>query len=565
MIKNSSFYKVIIRIFLFNIFFFCHLATASQEALDPPEVFHGERLFLETRFAEVFYQFIKQGGDYNNPLDEGDPKLDKTYRFFGLPPYQIPFATSPFKGSSFSCRTCHMVDEHLNQKELGMRAYSDFASRSPLSERVDNKTVTVRNSPQLISSFVNKDHLLLHADGEFSTMQELVVGTLTQRNFGWLPNEKDIASEHICNVIKNDNGKGVIAQDFGSISYTEMLSGISVSGEELPEEYLINKNYRINVNKSSCNQILQAVASLLDVYVSDLQFSQDDLALSPYDTFLTLNKLPVSPQDDESDLEYSTRLISLISALEKNNTLKFVTKNENTENGQFRFHDQPYQFTEKELQGLKVFFNQNNSSSISNGNCIACHAAPHFTDFKFHNIGVTQIEYEAIHGINSFNKLPVPNLEARNKNANTYLPATNLHPTREGVFRKVANQANLQYTDLGAWNILFNDDFPNPQNSLFSIFCPLNDKCTNKDIALQRALATFKTPTLRNLGHSAPYMHNGQISDLHAVMGFYLNASKNSLNGQMRNADSELQQMEIEATDIDNLVHFLISLYEDYH
>ncbi|MFK8027339.1 MAG: hypothetical protein AB8C40_04690 [Gammaproteobacteria bacterium] len=557
--------KAIIRIFLFNSLIFSHILSASEEEFEPAEVFHGERLFLETRFAEYFYQYIHQGGDYNQPLEQGDAKLDKTYRFFGLPPYQIPFATSPFKGSSFSCRTCHMVDEHLNQKELGMRAYSDFASRSPLSARNDKQTVTVRNSPQLISSFVDKDYLLFHADGEFSSLQELIIGTLTQRNFGWLPNERALASEHICNVIKNDNGNGDIAQEFGSISYTEMLSGKYSSGEELPTEYLIDSNYQINVNKSSCNEILQAIASLLEVYISDLQFSQDELALSPYDTFLTLNQLPVSPQDNESDLEYSARLLSLINSLEKNNTLKFVTKNENTENGQFRFHDQAYKFSNKELEGLKVFFNQDNHSSISTGNCIACHAAPHFTDFKFHNIGVSQVEYEAIHGINSFNKLPVPNNAARNKNANTYLPATNIHPDRKGVFRKVAQQSNSQHTDLGAWNILFNDDFPNPQESLLNIFCPADNKCSSKDIALQRSLATFKTPTLRNLGHTAPYMHNGQISDLHAVMGFYLNASKNSLNGQMRNPDSELQQMEIKATDIDNLVHFLFSLYEDYH
>ena len=541
------------------------IVTANQEALEPAEIFHGERLFLETRFSQHFYQFIKRGGHYNKPIDEGDPVLNKTYRFFGLPPYQIPFATSPFKGGSFSCRTCHMVDEHLGQKELGMRAYSDFASRSPLSKRNDKQTVTVRNSPILVASSIKKQDHLFHSDGEFSSLQELIIATLTQRNLGWLPHEESLASEHICNVIKNDDGSGKLANDFGNISYKEVLSGKSSTGDELPIEYLIDEKYRINILKSSCNEILQSIANLLEEYIDDLQFSKDSLALSPYDTFLTINKLPIIPSKNESDQEYSSRLLTLINSLEKNNALKFVENNLNTENGQFRFHDQPYKFSGSELKGLKVFFNQTSDSKISTGNCLACHPAPHFTDFKFHNIGVTQIEYEAIHGLNAFNKLPIPSLAARTKNAEIYLPATTTHPNRQGVFRKAANQFDSIHTDLGAWNILFNEDFPSPQDKLLKLFCDDVNQCKNKDIALQRSLAAFKTPTLRDLGHSAPYMHNGQISDLHAAIGFYLNTSNNSRNGQIRNSDKELKNIDIEPSDIDALVHFLISLYEDYH
>ena len=171
-------------------------ASAEQHPL-PGEIFHGARLFQETRFAQYFHDFVARGGGINETLAQGDPRLEKTFRFFGLPPYQIPFATSPFKGTSYSCRTCHMVDEHADQKELGMRAFADFASRSPLAQRDDGQLVTVRNSPVLVGSLSKRDNLVLHHDGEFSSARDLIVSTLTGRNLGWLPDEQEVAIRHV--------------------------------------------------------------------------------------------------------------------------------------------------------------------------------------------------------------------------------------------------------------------------------------------------------------------------------------------------------------------------------
>lgn len=60
-------------------------------------------------------------------------------------------------------------------------------------------------------------------------------------------------------------------------------------------------------------------------------------------------------------------------------------------------------------------------------------------------------------------------------------------------------------------------------------------------------------------------MHNGQISDLHAVISFYLSTSFNNRSGKIRNPDPELAKININPKDIEPLVRFLISLYEDYH
>lgn len=540
-------------------------ASANQEENFAAEAMHGERLFLETRFAQRFYKFLQKGGKVNEGIDVGDPVLNKTVRFFGLPPYQIPFTAGPFKGESFNCRSCHLVDEHVTQKELGMRTYVDFASRSPVPHREDDLLVTARNSPTLVGIAAPREHFVLHVDGEFASLQQVIIATLTGRNLGWLPGEYEIALEHICRVLREDDGRGKLAREFDGHSYAELFSGRTKTQQAISKGYLIAENKRIDVHKSSCEQVVQLAATLINQYIRDLSFSQDETVLSPYDIFLQVNSLPAGPETDESAQQYSQRVLQLIEAMEEKSTLKFVDRNPNTDDGGFRFHDQAFVFGKQQLAGMKIFFNQDADSKQGAGNCIACHPAPQFTDFGLHNIGVTQVEYEAIHGIGTFNKLPIPNVVQREMQAEQLLPATHRHSTRQGLFRRPAAEHNPQFTDLGVWNIFLNDDYPLPQKALKKLICSHPELCATEDQALERSIARFKTPTLRDLGHSAPYMHNGQISDLHAVLGFYLAASNSSRNKLLRNADEELNGVRITAVDIQPLVSFLISLYEDYH
>ena len=48
---------------------------------------------------------------------------------------------------------------------------------------------------------------------------------------------------------------------------------------------------------------------------------------------------------------------------------------------------------------------------------------------------------------------------------------------------------------------------------------------------LDLAIARFKTPGLRDLGHSNPYMHNGQFDTLENAVGFYLGSSTRGTGG----------------------------------
>ena len=565
----TFFYRSLFQVLAILSIVCCNISSkesSSIEETDPPEILNGERLFLETRFAQLFYEYLKNGGDTNKPMAEGDPALNKTVRFFGLPPYQIPFAKSPFAGQTINCRTCHMVDEHLEQSELGMRAYSDFASRSPVPAREDKQTTVVRNSPNLVHATIARDNFILHVDGEFASLKQLIIDTLSGRNFGWLPGEKQIAINHVCRIIKEDNGKNELADEFGGLSYTEMFAGTTKDGKQINQEFLVPEEYRVNVNKASCDEIYDGVINLIAAYTEDLTFAGDEEALSPYDVFLKINKLPTHANENETDLAYTKRLLAEIRSLKKDNKLKFLDKNPSTKDGKFKFHDQVYKFTEEELLGLEIFFNQDPQDDIGTGNCIACHPAPHFTDFGLHNIGITQIEYDNIHGFGKFAALNIPTLSQRKKNANLFLPANENNPKRKGIFRRPASEEHPAYTDLGAWNIFQNSDYPLPQESIYNLICRSEgkDECKSAEHALARSLGRFKTPSIRDMGHSAPFMHNGQISDLHALIGFYIAAAQSSKQGLIRNGAEELSDIDFQGKDIQPMFLFLVSLYEDY-
>jgi hypothetical protein len=62
----------------------------------------GERLFLETRFAQFF--FANSEGDVNASPPQGDPVVDQV-QTIGQP---LP---GPFRGQSMNCRQCHLVDD----------------------------------------------------------------------------------------------------------------------------------------------------------------------------------------------------------------------------------------------------------------------------------------------------------------------------------------------------------------------------------------------------------------------------------------------------------------------
>jgi hypothetical protein len=623
----------------------------------------GERLFLETRFSQYF--FTNSGGDPNREIP-GDPVMSKLTTTSG-------FAAGPFAGQAMNCRQCHLVDEkwygEFGDHTLGNRTYADFARRSPIPLRGDGRTNTTRNAQPLVDALLpHNGPLFLHHDGQFASVRDLIIGTLTGRNYGWKPEEYETAVHHIASVIRNDDGMGDLAvwarggrfaiQQPGYTAYSNVFSGFTdyignfIFDPRVITGNLISPEHRLDMRdfNSTDEQIVNAVADLIEAYLRNLTFAQATNGVdffgvgtpifngSPFDVFLIKNHLPQLPQTNETALEYSDRLLNLVNGL---TSPEFVT---DPADGHFETHTQTFRFGPKEMRGLKIFLTRkasarNTTSQI--GNCSACHSLPAFTDFIFHNTGATEQEYDVIHGAGAFKALYVPDLATRQSNYDAYLPPTPQHPYATGIFESPPSRGNRNATDLGLWNVFANPDFPAPQAGLaqimpqllglsvpqigsakmqdghftfagsngvpgavyhvvssaspdlpvanwatvatntfdqlgqFEISIPvlpetsgafflISMKMPPADETLRRTIALFKTPTLRDLAHSGPYLHTGRMNSIEGVLRFYQKFATKARRGQMRNADPELTKIFLSDADIGPLAAFIRSLNEDY-
>lgn len=120
----------------------------------------------------------------------------------------------------------------------------------------------------------------------------------------------------------------------------------------------------------------------------------------------------------------------------------------------------------QEKQGLRVF--------LGKAGCVACHDGPTFTDWQFHNVGVAQ------NG---------PNLPAEDTGR--------------------AGGIETAKTDEFGCASAFSDH-------------PDKSQCEAAGLAHERAMTgAFKTPGLRDLSKTAPYMHTGTFKTLEEVIDLY--------------------------------------------
>ena len=104
---------------IFFSFLFSGCGSGSNSSSAPPSVAAtgtpraqadvGERLFVETRFAQFFKAHLASGGNVKDPLPAGDPVVAKVL----LPGGNPLGVASPFAGMSMNCRSCHFVDEFV--------------------------------------------------------------------------------------------------------------------------------------------------------------------------------------------------------------------------------------------------------------------------------------------------------------------------------------------------------------------------------------------------------------------------------------------------------------------
>ncbi|HEY2121417.1 MAG TPA: hypothetical protein VGH37_19680, partial [Candidatus Acidoferrum sp.] len=357
-----------------------------------------------------------------------------------------------------------------------------------------------------------------------------------------------------------DNAQNSPAATFGcGLTYAKIFLGTDPS---IPSDCKIAPQFRIDVATASDQAIVDKVAMVVAAYAEGLLFKQDELGryiASPYDVFLRANHLPAAPLAGETEAQHAQRLLGLLENL---GSPVFIDGS----SASFKYHPQPFVFGALELQGLKIFLRAAQGAvdgSQHSGNCASCHLPPNFTDFRFHNNGSTQEEYDAANGAGTFMGLQIPTQAERIQNPALYMPASANHPNASERFRHPAVAGNLAYADLGLWNVYLNPDIPNPQANLTTIVCAIASNCA-VDQGLAITIAQFKTPTLRDLEDSAPYFHNGSEAKFDDVVNFYINTSQLARQGKLRNTAAEFAGMSLSSDDLDALVAFLKALTEDY-
>jgi len=526
-------------------------AAPTESDATPAADSIGEALFLDTRFGQYFAANML---GVNSPLTTGDPVVDQVQTLNGTLP-------GPFAGQAINCRSCHFVTEFQGVTNGGNRTYADFTTHSPMPRMQPNGfDHTPRNSMQMVDSFTSRSGpVFLHFDGEFASGEDLVIGTMTGRNFGWLPTQYNQAIAHIAQIIREDDGSSQLAADrLDGLSYAVIFKG---TDPRITSDILLPAAQRIDVSTATDAQVVQEVAICITQYMKDLLFQRDSFGRyigSPYDNFLRVNHLSQQPLTGETKAAYNLRLYNEVVAL-KNPV--YITASD----GSFKYHSQPYQFGALELQGLKVFLASAAVGSVNAhaGNCASCHQAPDFSDFVFHNNGVSQEEYDAAHGSGAFQNLFIPTNTQRLANFNAYMAASANHPNATEAFRHPADPSNPLYADLGLWNVYLNPDMPNPQTNLASFVCASGKDCS-ADQGLASTIAQFKTPVLRDLVDSAPYFHNGSAPTFNEVVNHYIQMSQLAHSSAMRNAPPEFANMSLSQDDLAAVVAFLQALAEDY-
>jgi cytochrome c peroxidase len=268
---------------------------------------------------------------------------------------------------------------------------------------------------------------------------------------------------------------------------------------------LFKRAFAVNLETTSRDETVNLIARSVAAFCRTLTTQKD----SAYDSFMAANGLDRKPAPNESGIAYGTRLLAEIDARDAQRSLRFSPG-----------------FAKGELSGMRVFF--------KTGNCIACHAPPQFTDHSFRNIGISQREYDLFNGEGSFARLTIPDSKTARR------------PSAQ--FREIPAKGKPALVDLGFWN------FVDLRTST------LRKPGETDDQLLQRMIATFKTPTLRNLAYTYPYFHDGSLSSLEDVLHEMMKLSRMAREGRVREGDPELAKISLKTEDISSLVAFLNSL-----
>lgn len=169
-------------------------------------------------------------------------------------------------------------------------------------------------------------------------------------------------------------------------------------------------------------------------------------------------------------------------------------------------------FSQDEFEGLNLF--------LGKGNCDLCHSGPNFSDSQFHNIGLpwnSRIDEK---------KLPTARAQG--------LQGIKNHP----FGCKTPHVAKARAA-----------------NGLFDL-----EQCAEVEYLKMDGLESmnaFKTPTLRNLKLTAPYMHDGRFESLEDVINHYSSLPDKPAIGHR---EESLKELNLTKKEKNQLIKFLFSL-----
>ena len=169
-------------------------------------------------------------------------------------------------------------------------------------------------------------------------------------------------------------------------------------------------------------------------------------------------------------------------------------------------------FSQDEFEGLNLF--------MGKGNCDLCHSGPTFTNSQFHNIGLpwnSDIDYK---------KLPAGRAQG--------VLAIKDHPFGCKTPHVVKARADNRLSNL--------------------------EQCAEVEFLKLDGLESmnaFKTPTLRNLKLTAPYMHDGRFESLEEVINHYSSLPDKPAIGHR---EESLQELNLTKKEKNQLIKFLLSL-----
>jgi cytochrome c peroxidase len=191
--------------------------------------------------------------------------------------------------------------------------------------------------------------------------------------------------------------------------------------------------------------------------------------------------------------------------------------------------------------------------------CTQCHSGPRFTDDQFHNIGVPQLG----------TYVPVTTDCPSGGYCDCVSDDTNV-PTqcfpigaRDGLRRLVANRFRRDsvWSDDATCMSHYSDHYDPSYATSNPDECDGRVKWYSLGILADSQRGAWKTPSLRDLTLTAPYMHNGMYSSLAEVVDHYNKGGIIMAGGETNGTiDPKVKVLDLTTQEQADLVAFLMTL-----